>query len=306
MKNKHEMREAVIKRLKEHRSFPDYYRELIKTIVGDDLDELTSDECIGRIIYLLTDDEPFLLPDDIVPYFGDEFAKGPRDADGILWSSGDMSDSPWGVIEGVFYDCTRKEWLVRGHDISAPWIPADSIRHAPMRTATQQEDVCRCHNCIATKRNNDLIELLKDAARDYESLQADCRGMSDLKDTCWQKFKDLHEAVDERYIELPRDANGEVIHIGDEVVVNARGRRLTVDGVGRSEYDVIFCADSPGYTAYVAKTCHRYHKLTVDEILDELEGMRGTGDYDDVVERCAYLAGMLRELLKEGEDEDQA
>ena len=103
------------------------------------------------------------------------------------------------------------------------------------------------------------------------------------------------------YIKLPKDANGEVIHIGDEVVVNARGRRLTVDGVGRSEYDVIFCADRPGYTAYVAKTCHRYHKPTVDEILDELEGMRGTGDYDAVVERCSYLAGMLRELLKEDE-----
>jgi hypothetical protein len=34
--------------------------------------------------------------------------------------------------------------------------------------------------------------------------------------------------------------------------------------------------------------------------------MRGTGDYDDVVERCADLAGMLRELLKEGGNEDQA
>ena len=72
MKNKHEMREAVIKRLKEHRSFPDYYRELIKTIVGDDLDELTSDECIGRIIDLLTDDDPN----------ADEYIQLPRDENG--------------------------------------------------------------------------------------------------------------------------------------------------------------------------------------------------------------------------------
>lgn len=103
----------------------------------------------------------------------------------------------------------------------------------------------------------------------------------------------------DEYVKLPVDANGETIHIGDVVIVNARGRLLTVDGVGRSGYDVIFCDDRPGYTAYVAKTCHRYHKPTVDEILDELEGMRGTGDYDAVVERCADLAGMLRELLKE-------
>ena len=72
MKTKREMREAAIKRLKEHRSFPDYYRELIKTIVGDDLDELTSDECIGRIIDLLTDDDPS----------ADEYIKLPRDVNG--------------------------------------------------------------------------------------------------------------------------------------------------------------------------------------------------------------------------------
>ena len=272
--NKHEMREAVIKRLKEHRSFPDYYRELIKTIVGDDLDELTSDECTGRIIDLLTSDES---------YEDDAYTMGPRDADGIFWFRGDMSDSPWGVIEGIFYDCTRREWLVRGHDISAPWVPADSIRHAPMRTATQRE--------------NDLIKLLKDAAKDYQRERLEVE---------WQKglYKGLSDRVVSDMMLLPRDANGEVIHIGDEVIVNERGRRLTVDGVGCSGYEVIFCDDRPGYTAYVAKSCHRYHKPTVDEILDELEGMRGTGDYDAVVERCADLAGMLRELLEEGEDED--
>lgn len=105
----------------------------------------------------------------------------------------------------------------------------------------------------------------------------------------------------DEYVKLPVDANGETIHIGDEVVVNARGRRLTVDGVGRSGYDVVFCDGNPGYTAYVAKTCHRYHKPTIDEILDELEDMRDTGDCDAVVERCSYLAGMLRVLLEEEE-----
>ena len=52
---------------------------------------------------------------------------GPLDADGEMWHSGDRSDSNWGVIEGVAYEGGR--WLVRGHDTSAPWIPADSIRH---------------------------------------------------------------------------------------------------------------------------------------------------------------------------------
>ena len=55
------------------------------------------------------------------------WVRGPLDADGEIWHSGDMSDSNWGVIEGIAYENGR--WLVCGHDTSAPWIPADSIRH---------------------------------------------------------------------------------------------------------------------------------------------------------------------------------
>ena len=52
---------------------------------------------------------------------------GPLDANGELWHSGDMSDSNWGVIEGIAYENGR--WLISGHDMSAPWIPANSIGH---------------------------------------------------------------------------------------------------------------------------------------------------------------------------------
>ena len=64
--------------------------------------------------------------------------RGPLDADGKMWRSGDMSDSNWGVIEGIAYEDGR--WLVSGHDTSAPWIPADSIRHHHAPTV---EDVLR-------------------------------------------------------------------------------------------------------------------------------------------------------------------
>lgn len=63
---------------------------------------------------------------------------GPLDADGELWHSGDMSDSNWGVIESIAFENGR--WLVSGHDMSAPWIPADSIRHHHEPTV---EDVLR-------------------------------------------------------------------------------------------------------------------------------------------------------------------
>lgn len=66
------------------------------------------------------------------------WVRGPLDADGKMWRSGDMSDSNWGVIEGIAYEDGR--WLVSGHDTSAPWIPADSIRHYHEPTV---EDVLR-------------------------------------------------------------------------------------------------------------------------------------------------------------------
>lgn len=93
--------------------------------------------------------------------------RGPVDADGVMWHSGDMSDTSWGVIEGIAY--RNGTWFVCGHDISAPWMEADSVRH--------------------------------------------------------------------------------------------------------------------------------YHKPTVSELLDELEGLRGTGDYEAVVTRAAELAEQLRELI---------
>lgn len=66
------------------------------------------------------------------------WVRGPLDADGEMWRRGDMSDSNWGVIEGIAYEDGR--WLISGHDISAPWIPADSIRHYHAPTI---EDVLR-------------------------------------------------------------------------------------------------------------------------------------------------------------------
>jgi hypothetical protein len=63
---------------------------------------------------------------------------GPLDANGELWHSGDMSDSNWGVIEGIAFEDGR--WFISGHDTSAPWVPADSIRHYHAPTV---EDVLR-------------------------------------------------------------------------------------------------------------------------------------------------------------------
>ena len=53
--------------------------------------------------------------------------RGPVDSEGVMWHSGDMSDTTWGVIEGIAY--SNGEWYIRGHDMSAPWMEANSVRH---------------------------------------------------------------------------------------------------------------------------------------------------------------------------------
>ena len=66
------------------------------------------------------------------------WVRGPLDANGEMWRCGDMSDSNWGVIEGITY--ADGKWFISGHDVTAPWIPADSIRHYHDPTV---EDVLR-------------------------------------------------------------------------------------------------------------------------------------------------------------------
>jgi len=63
---------------------------------------------------------------------------GPLDADGELWHRGDMSDTNWGVIEGISF--SNGEWWICGHDVTAPWITASSARHYHEPTV---EDVLR-------------------------------------------------------------------------------------------------------------------------------------------------------------------
>lgn len=205
MKTKAQMRKEAVERLrhavKHQTRGPLCADDVTEALVGDGWAESSVEEDVEIIIDLLTDDE---MDSD-----NNAYAMGPRDADGILWFRGDMSDSEWGVIERTYFDGER--WMVCGHDISAPWIPADSIRHAPMRTATQRE--------------------------------------SDM-------------------MLLPRDEDGEVIHIGDELQWDD-GERLTVIGVGN---DIVFYVNDDGLGGAQwtkANNKRHYHKPTIEDVLRE-------------------------------------
>lgn len=98
------------------------------------------------------------------------------------------------------------------------------------------------------------------------------------------------------YIELPKDADGVPIRVGDEVqYLNMRPEHVTWVAFGEHEMHVN--TDSGSYTK--PELLRHHHAPTVEDVLTELEGMRG-GDasYGDVVTRCAELAKMLRELLQ--------
>ncbi len=90
------------------------------------------------------------------------WVRGPLDADGKMWRSGDMSDSNWGVIEGIAYEDGR--WLVSGHDTSAPWVPADSISHYHAPTV---EDVLREFAGTLASADNNWGSDVNDAIAKY-------------------------------------------------------------------------------------------------------------------------------------------
>ena len=90
------------------------------------------------------------------------WVRGPLDADGKMWRSGDMSDSRWGVIEGIAYEDGR--WLISGHDMSAPWVPADSIRHYHAPTV---EDVLREFAGSLASADNNWSSYVDEAVAEY-------------------------------------------------------------------------------------------------------------------------------------------
>ena len=108
----------------------------------------------------------------------------------------------------------------------------------------------------------------------------------------------LEQADPGTHMEVPRDADGMPIHVGD-VMCDEDGKSFEVDEITTSKANgwKLFGGYEEGFSEYDPATCRHYHKPTVSEILDELEGLRGTGDYESVVMRAAELAGMLRELM---------
>lgn len=122
-------------------------------------------------------------------------------------------------------------------------------------------------------------------------------------DMDWDEIRPFINAIEqevaERFMELPVDAEGVPIRVGDELET-AHGGKVIVEYVG--ECEVWVYRDSEHYRIFqdeYAYTCHHIKPRTIEDVLCELEGLRGYGNstYEDVVTRAAELAEELRELM---------
>lgn len=76
----------------------------------------------------------------------------------------------------------------------------------------------------------------------------------------------LADRIDSEMVELPKDAYGEYIHIGDVMEWCDSGETLTVEGIGS---DVLFYIDGENAEWTAARNKRHHHEPTVVDVLRE-------------------------------------
>lgn len=108
---------------------------------------------------------------------------------------------------------------------------------------------------------------------------------------------DMIDRIDaelEDYIELPKDADGVPIRIGDKMLL-LNGRNIVVDAIGSGLF-VVWNPDDRHFDACVANVCHHAQPDSWERIIEDAVG-NGFTDTDNaeyqrrLVERCKRLAG---------------
>ena len=77
---------------------------------------------------------------------------------------------------------------------------------------------------------------------------------------------ELGSNIARNYIPLPKDADGEYIHIGDVMEWCDSGETLTVEGIGS---DVLFYIDGENAEWTAARNKRHHHEPTVEDVLRE-------------------------------------
>lgn len=87
----------------------------------------------------------------------------------------------------------------------------------------------------------------------YTSPQADC-------------LTAIANRIDAEMVELPKDADGVPIHVGDVMEWCDSGETLTVEGIGK---DIVFYIDNGGAEWTAARNKRHHHEPTVEDVLRE-------------------------------------
>ena len=120
----------------------------------------------------------------------------------------------------------------------------------------------------------------------------------DLNSLQIYELKRIADRIDATTVELPKDADGEYIHIGDVMEWCDSGETLTVEGIGS---DVLFYIDGENAEWAAARNKRHHHEPTVEDVLREFGDWyahtKGGCDEDGII---AEYAAKLR-LAGEGE-----
>jgi len=155
------------------------------------------------------------------------------------------------------------------------------------------------------------IKALQEMRKSFDDCTSEYDAVWIVKNAALAMLDRLESEIAERYIEAPLDAFGVPIHMGDTVEGKLLYDNATVKGTVCAYH--IYDNDEPG-TVYIRvkpsknawtikklqfKRCRHVKSRTLEDVLCELEGLRGYGNstYEDVVTRAAELADEIRELL---------
>lgn len=146
------------------------------------------------------------------------------------------------------------------------------------------------------------IEKLRKSADEISECATPCGASPDWMGVR-RKVGELADAIEqeiaERYVKLPLDANGEYIHVGDEVDFLGHS---TVDAIGKDGEVFIFASNWLD-GVFVQRACElrHYHKPTLEDVLSDM--LKHFGAIEDltpeVSEYISASAAKIREVVGE-------
>jgi hypothetical protein len=159
---------------------------------------------------------------------------------------------------------------------------------------TSSESINRIINLLTDDEwltEDDYLALLKDAARDYARTQTYYKRL----------LRECNRLCDDTYMQLPRDVNGEVIHLYDELAGYGYPNGGVVCKAIVNDQMILVGRITDIYHEWLlwdACKCHRYKRPTVEDVLREFcdEGQRCCDTEDTIAEYAKKLQ------LKEDEE----